>query len=85
MANLKIDLKVDLINKLNNDKYYEELELIRLASDANMNYKRKIELMSNSLLNISELNSQIGLAGQYFQEPTVVQATQGTQGQSHSE
>ena len=38
MANLKLDL----INKLNNDKYYEELELVRLAQDPNTNYKENL-------------------------------------------
>ncbi len=65
MANLKLDLT----NKLRNDKYYEELELIRLAQEPNMNYKEKIELMSYRLQNLAVLNSQIGLVEVYFKEP----------------
>jgi hypothetical protein len=65
MANLKLDL----LNKLRNDKYYDELELVRLAQDPNMNYKVKIEQMSALLANLSVLNAQMGLAEQYFQEP----------------
>ena len=65
MANLKLDL----LNKLRNDKYYEELELVRLAQDPNCNYKDKIDLMSYRLSSISLLNAQMGLVEQYFQEP----------------
>ena len=70
MANLKLDL----LNKLRNDKYYEELELVRLAQDPNTNYKEKIDAMSYKLANISLLNAQMGLAEQYFQEPAPVAA-----------
>jgi hypothetical protein len=91
MANLKLDL----VNKLNNDKYYEELELVRLAQDPNTNYKEKIDAMSYRLGNLALLNAQIGLVGQYFQEPAP-QAPQGEpvqeapkgqvhQGQTHGE
>jgi len=65
MANLKLDLT----NKLNNDKYYEELELVRLAQDPNANYKEKIDLMAFRLQNLAVLNAQLGLVNQYFQEP----------------
>jgi hypothetical protein len=70
MANLKLDL----LNKLRNDKYYEELELVRLAQDPNTNYKEKIDRMSDRLMTISILNAQMGLAEQYFQEPAPVAA-----------
>jgi hypothetical protein len=73
MANLKLDL----LNKLRNDKYYEELELVRLAQDPNMYYKEKIDRMSDRLASISLLNSQMGLAEQYFQEPAPVATTAG--------
>ena len=86
MANLKLDL----LNKLRNDKYYEEMELSRLAMDPNMNYKNKISLMNKILGNLSLLNAQMGLAEQYFQEPAAgnaAPAPQGTvhQGQTHGE
>ncbi len=92
MANLKLDL----VNKLNNDKYYEELELVRLAQDPNTNYKEKIDAMSYRLQNLALLNAQIGLVGQYFQEPAPQVAPQGEpvqeapkgqvhQGQTHGE
>jgi hypothetical protein len=93
MANLKLDL----LNYLNNNKYYEELELVRLASDPNTNYKEKIDNMSFRLQNIAILNAQIGLVAQYFQEPVpapvaetntqqqVIPQGQVHQGQSHGE
>ncbi len=64
MANLKLDL----VNKLNNDKFYTELELIRLAQDPAMNYKLKIEQMQEELAAIAVLNAEIGLIEQYFPE-----------------
>ena len=64
MANLKLDL----LNKINNDKYFEELELVRLASDPNMNYQNKIDWMSNSLREIAIFNAQLGLVEEYFKE-----------------
>ena len=87
MANLKLDL----LNKLKNDKYYEELELVRLAQDPNTNYREKINDMVVRLKNISIINSNLGLAEQYFQEPVsqpqvnVQQMGQPHQGQSHGE
>lgn len=89
------NLKADLLGKLNNDKYYEELELVRLAQDPNANYKEKVDDMAYRLANIALLNAQIGLVGQYFQDPVQqpapVQQPQGQQpqqvhqGQSHGE
>lgn len=63
------NLKVDLLNELRNQKYYAEIELIRLASDPTMNYKEKIELLDVELADIALLNQEIGLAEMYFQEP----------------
>jgi hypothetical protein len=92
MANLKLDL----VNKINNDKFYEEIELIRLAQDPNMNYRDKIESMQYRLERIAILNSQAGLVDQYFQDapapaPTNEAPAQQNptgkvhQGQSHGE
>jgi len=96
MANLKLDL----INNLNTDKFYSELELVRLAQEPNMNYKKKIELMNNQLEELALLNIKAGLVEEYFKEP--VPTSQGApvianapvtakptgkvhQGQSHGE
>jgi len=93
MANLKLDL----LNKLRNDKYYAELELVRLAQDPNMNYKGKIYDMDDKLTDLALLNAKMGLVEQYFQEPVpeqgvpqgqpVANAPQGQvhPGQTHGE
>jgi hypothetical protein len=90
MANLKLDL----VNKLNNEKYFSEIELIRLAQDPNTNYKEKIEEMSELLETIVITNAQLGLVEQYFKEPAQENAPapqnapaqpKVNPGQSHSE
>jgi hypothetical protein len=65
MANLKLDL----LNKINNKKYFQEMELVRLAQDPNMNYEIKIDSMTEILANIAILNAQLGGVENYFQEP----------------
>lgn len=85
MANLKLDL----INKMNNDKMFAELELVRLAQKPDMNYREKVDSMDVQLTEIALLNVKLGLVEQYFQEPVPQQAPapQGKvhQGQSHGE
>ena len=90
MANLKLDL----VNKINNDKFYAELELVRLAQDPNMNYRLKIESMDHELDMIAKSNAKLALTDQYFQEqPSQPQPQFGQQpqhgqpknGQSHGE
>ncbi len=66
------DLKIDLINKLGNDKYYAELELARLANDSNIPYQIKIDDMIHQLNNISKINSNIELIDLYFRVPVEV-------------
>lgn len=82
------NLKVDLLNKLSNDKMFEEMELVRLAQEPNMNYKEKVGQMAWRLSNIAILNAQLGLLGQYFpeQQPQPVQAPapQAPAGQVHA-
>lgn len=65
MANLKLDL----INKLNNEKFYAELELVRLAQKPDMNYRTKIDSMNLELEILAMTNAKLGLVEQYFQEP----------------
>jgi len=92
------NLKLDLINKLNNEKMFAELELVRLAQEPNMNYKKKIDEMNSYLYDIALVNAKLGLIEQYFKEPVpqaapspksqpVQQTPQGKvhQGQSHGE
>lgn len=64
MANLKLDL----INQLKNEKYYNELEMVRLAQDPNINYKNKIKNISDILLEITSINEGMVLIEQYFVE-----------------
>ena len=66
---LMANLKLDLLNKLRNDKYYKELKLVRLAQDPVMDYEEKIELMNEVLGLIVELNNKMVLAEEYFKEP----------------
>ena len=71
------NLKVDLLNELRNQKYYEELELLRLAQDPGMKYRTKVLDLTDVLSNIALLNNQIALAEGYFQDPQEqVQANQ---------
>lgn len=64
------NLKLDLLNKLRNGKYYVELELARLAQEPNMNYENKINRMSDNLEKIAVINAQVALIEQqYFVEP----------------
>jgi len=91
------NLKKDLVNNLGNDKYYSELELARLASDPNMNYKQKVNEMSLILKEIASLDLATQLIGKYFPEEQQVtdqgDAQQGSQpsqpkphpGQTHAE
>ncbi len=93
------DLKVDLLNKLKNEKYYDEIELIRLAAEPNMNYEEKINSMDEKLANIALLNAEISLVEFYLpeqrpvpqqvapDEAPVAQQPRGQahQGQSHGE
>jgi len=72
MANLKLDL----INKLNNEKFYAELELVRLAQEPNMSYRTKIDSMNLELETLAITNAKLGLVDQYFQEPAVPAPTQ---------
>jgi len=64
MANLKLDL----LNKLRNEKYYKEMELVRLAQEPNMCYEEKIDKMVDILTILDKLNGQMTLMEQYFQE-----------------
>lgn len=64
MANLKLDL----INQLNNEKYYAEIEFFRLAAEPNMKYKVKIGEMATQLEKIVMVNAQLGLVEQLLPE-----------------
>ena len=63
------NLKADLLNELRNQKYYSEMELLRLAQDPSMNYKQKISKIIEELEKIAGLNNKLALAEAYFQAP----------------
>ena len=63
------NLKADLLNELRNQKYYAEMELLRLAQDPSMNYRAKILKLDKELESIALLNQKIALAEGYFQTP----------------
>ena len=63
------NLKADLLNELRNQKYYAEMELLRLAQDPTMKYRAKIFDIDAQLAEIAVIDAKIGLANQYFQEP----------------
>lgn len=63
------NLRADLLNELRNQKYYAEIELVRLAQDATMSYRDKIDSLDELLGDIALLNNKMGLADGYFQEP----------------
>jgi hypothetical protein len=85
------NLKVDLINKINNQKYFQELELARLSNEANMNYEAKITEIETILGQLVILNAELGIIEQYYKEPEaqdqVLHAAQpvANNGQSHNE
>lgn len=63
------NLKQDLMNGLGNEKYYAELELVRLANDANTNYKNKVKVMTTLLTDIATFDLAMGKINVYFNEP----------------
>ena len=87
------NLKVDVLNKVGNEKYFQELELVRLAQDPNMKYKDKVEEISAVLIELAILDAQASLVEKYFQEPSGQAPVQGeavpqgrvVNGQSHGE
>ena len=70
------NLRADLLNEFRNQKYYAEMELVRLAQDPNMNYRIKIDRISELLGRISIINQKLGLADAYFAAPEPVAPVQ---------
>jgi hypothetical protein len=95
------NLKQDLLNDFGNEKFYAELELVRLAQDPNMNYKDKVNTIKYLIDTISKVDLGVQLVGKYFPEqpaPEVVteektkepkskepEETKPLPGQSHGE
>jgi hypothetical protein len=78
------NLKVDLINKITNEKYFAEIEIGRLAQEPNMNYKEKIDKMEILLQEIILANAKIDLINKILISDQPVAHTQN-QGASHVE
>jgi len=62
------NLKQDLLNDLGNEKFYAELELMRLAQDPNMNYREKVTNIKEIFEIISKADLGVQLVGKYFPE-----------------
>lgn len=60
------NLKVDIINKISNDKYFAELELQRLLDSNDISHQNKIERMVEQFSKIENYNSSIKLVGFYL-------------------
>lgn len=43
------EIKIDLKNKFMLDRYYAELEIIRLSNDSSISQKQKIELLTEQI------------------------------------
>lgn len=61
------NLKTDLLNELRNQKYYAEMELLRLAQEPSIKYRDKIEAIDEQLGQIALINQKTALAEGYFQ------------------
>lgn len=83
-----MNLKQDLLNKFNNEKYLTELELFRLAESQNMSYKIKLDSIQDILDELILINTRISMVGQYFveqQSQTINKQSVTHQGQTHGE
>ena len=63
------NLKADLLNELRNQKYYSEMELLRLAQDPTMKYRDKVLDIDEVLGEVALINQKLALAEAYFQNP----------------
>lgn len=61
-------LKNDLVNELNNSKYYAERELERINQDTSMNYHDRVLMMSETLKRIASIDLALQLQNRYFVE-----------------
>jgi hypothetical protein len=80
-----MNLKQDLLNKFNTQKYLAELELSRIAQSENMGYKIKLDTIQDILDELILINTRISMVGQYFLEQTPQKQSTPTNGQTHTE
>lgn len=78
------NLKQDLLNELNNQKYYNEQELTRLYDDNSSSYKNKVNNILDVLQNIVLIDAKAQMVEFYFKEQ-VSQQVMSNNGQSHQE
>lgn len=63
-------MKIDLIDSLTRDRYYEEIELTRLLNDEGLfSQKFKIEEIKKCLREIVMIDSSISLINQIYSNP----------------
>lgn len=63
-------MKIDLIDSLTRDRYYEEIELTRLLNDEGLfSHKLKIEEIKKCLREIVMIDSSISLINQIYSNP----------------
>lgn len=63
-------LKVDLIDSLTRDRYYEEIELTRLLNDEVLfTHKYKIDKIKETLREIVMIDSSMSLINQIYSTP----------------
>lgn len=83
------NLKQDILNKLGNEKFYTEMELVREAGDPNMVYLNKVESMVDMLKRLASIDLAVQLTGQYFpdqvQQPVSNPKSDAHPGQTHGE
>lgn len=66
MSRVHPNLKIDIDNNLRNQKYYEELELLRLATSDILKYEDRISLIIECLNKISNIDKTLVLSDKYF-------------------
>lgn len=63
-------MKIDLIDSLTRDRYYEEIELTRLLNDNMLfTHKYKIDKIKECLREIVMIDSSISLINQIYSQP----------------
>ena len=79
--NLNVNLRADLLGELRSQKYFAEIELVRISSDGGMNYKTKIQRLDKILSNIVIIEQKIMLAERYYPQPQPEQVVETPQEQ----
>lgn len=59
-------IKIDLLNKLNNDLYLAELEFERLSKAENINYSIQLSKIETILEDIIMIKTKISAVNNYF-------------------